>query len=297
MQFGVQNSGFNAPVFLGELRDLKTLYDNLGDWFIPNRPLSVITEHFRGLRDGKNLKTYEVLRRIAQGNLFVNFAVKPFINDLQRMMEVHAHVLKQMDRLRSPKPTTVKNSYVEIANVDTTSNLASPPNNYHGYTTMSVAKRTTTAWARVQYNWGSSFKQPTLGVWADALGFNRPIEVLWELTPWSFLVDYFLDVGSFLSQFNGNFVEVPYTVLQDGWSVKTERACTCTLYVDNGQYALLWRNLKQSTIEGKLSTTTYVRTPGPLDYSSFGIPQLQTPNLRQVGNIGSIVTLFLLGRS
>lgn len=52
-----------------------------------------------------------------------------------------------------------------------------------------------------------------------SLGLANPASVLWELTPWSFLFDYFLPVGTFLD----NLAIIPHL---KGRFLKTEKAMT-----------------------------------------------------------------------
>lgn len=49
---------------------------------------------------------------------------------------------------------------------------------------------------------------------AGRMGFLNPVNTAWELLPWSFLVDHFLDVGNYLRSFTdfaGLKLEFPYT--------------------------------------------------------------------------------------
>jgi len=103
------------------------------------------------------------------------------------------------------------------------------------------------------------------------------------------LVDYFYGVGDFLRQFDGNLVEVPFTILQDGYSVKTQKHVDCTVYVDNGQYQAQWSNFKQTTLFGSAFKKDYKRKPGPLSYGFLVPPQFRMPSLKQAGNIVSLI--------
>jgi len=61
-------------------------------------------------------------------------------------------------------------------------------------------------WLRLDYEKLDSSLLPT----AAALGLTNPLELVWEELPFSFVVDWFLPVGSYLSTFDATY----------GWSFK-----------------------------------------------------------------------------
>lgn len=103
------------------------------------------------------------------------------------------------------------------------------------------------------------------------------------------MVDYFIDIGSFISQFDGKAVKVPYTILADGYSVKAEKRADVTCFLDKGMYNALWQNHKSTTVAGSLHDIYYIRRQGPLPYGSLLYPELRLPNLKQAGNILSLL--------
>lgn len=54
-----------------------------------------------------------------------------------------------------------------------------------------------------------------------SLGFTNPLEVAWEVTPWSFVVDWFLPIGSYLDQLSADhgwtFYDGGYSYLVKEW--------------------------------------------------------------------------------
>lgn len=113
----------------------------------------------------------------------------------------------------------------------------------------------------------------------------------WELVPLSFIVDWFIDVGRFLRQFERSSTVVPHTITQSGWSVKT----TIT-HADE----LIWNLHTDLTggsthtgVAGAYQKVTYQRQPGSLDFDNSDIEPLQIglPNLSQVGTLGEILLL------
>lgn len=292
MQFGVADSGFNLPVFLGELRDLRTVITNLGKVFEPKRSWWSVDQWFRA-RPNKALLSRpisEIAKTIASANLFNNFAVQPFLADIEALMGAHQHILRQIDRLSSLKPVRVRASHVDYLNSDEFDGTNPAAYTKHTWKSSTTGKRVVRTWALVQYNWAALVEPPSRSsVMVDALNVNRPLTAAWELTPWSFLIDYFIDIGSFISQFEGKTVKVPYTILADGYSVKAEKRADVTCFLDKGMYNAQWQNHKTTTVTGSLHDIYYIRRKGPLPYGTLIYPELRLPNLKQAGNILSLL--------
>jgi hypothetical protein len=57
----------------------------------------------------------------------------------------------------------------------------------------------------------------------DALGLSFNLKHVWDAIPWSFLVDWVANVGSFLDKFSHGALDPILTILDYSWSVKRER--------------------------------------------------------------------------
>lgn len=66
-------------------------------------------------------------------------------------------------------------------------------------------------------------------------GLSKPFTAAWNLIPFSFLVDWFVDVGDKIEQFEYQKPVVNFDILDTCYSVKFEHTLKCDLYlVDNG---------------------------------------------------------------
>lgn len=108
------------------------------------------------------------------------------------------------------------------------------PKNPYGYYTNTVWK------LKVQLIADISVTNPNL-FRANRLGFTNPAVVAWELVPFSFVVDWFVPVGSFLSQFN-DFVGMGLT--QPATTFKLERLHTWKGFNGKPENPSEWRILE-----------------------------------------------------
>jgi hypothetical protein len=295
MQFDIQDAPFNLPVFLGELRDFKDVATRFSSGLIGlknrRRDKKLYEDLFKSKSDLHRTPILEVAKAIASADLTYQFAIKPFINDLRAMLMTGKHLSSQLDRLRRTKPVVVRGSVNDSGALSPAYYKQTYP--YRHYERAEcIADRSITAWALCQYDW-SVFPEPNeVLLLLDSLGFDQPLDTAWQLLPWSFLIDYFVGLSEFFNQFDGSYYDLPYTIIEDGYSVKTVYDATVTTYFDTGIYASEWDNTDVgSYAAGKVVTTTYKRRKGPLSYGSIALPTLGMPNLRQLGNIADLVIL------
>jgi hypothetical protein len=62
--------------------------------------------------------------------------------------------------------------------------------------------------------------QGTLRAAAGALGLNNPLQVVWQAMPFSFVVDWFLNIGGALSQLDFQDRTVEWDIWNVHWSAK-----------------------------------------------------------------------------
>jgi hypothetical protein len=172
------DSDVNIGNFLGELPE------SLG--MILGSSITVL-QAFRALRRGQfariprilGVNRIKTLPKTAAGVWFAyKFGWKPLIEDIYTM---HGAVMEQLNR-----PT-----FAKVTRSATTSEFITDPGTYK----VSVNRADKGATVGVSYKVGNEFLAK-----ANALGLINPFSIAWELTPLSFVVDWFVPVGSFLQQ-------------------------------------------------------------------------------------------------
>lgn len=134
----------------------------------------------------------------------------------------------------------------------------------------------------------SSFAEPA------ALGFTNPLTVLWEVTPWSFVVDWFLPIGRYLEQFSA----------AHGWDFHD--GCVSTLVKSNEQASYSVKGgytssgwtytTEQSLKNANNSYVRFQRTP-LAGFPTPSMPRFKSPiSLAHFWNSLALLSQQVLGR-
>lgn len=141
-------------------------------------------------------------KAIANGWIAVQYGVKPLLDDVKGAAESLAKALNQQPPIhRASASVTVKHNVMTSGIVN--------PNFPRSYTNVSEVSQTH------KY---VIYCRPSLNVssFPTSLGLTNPLSIAWELTPWSFVVDWFYPIGNFLSSLDAtvgvDFVSGSYTV-------------------------------------------------------------------------------------
>jgi hypothetical protein len=139
------------------------------------------------LKEGKIAKMFAILfpkspKELANDYLAWKYGLKPLIGDLQGAAEHLAEYIQRMAPFKSNGHA--KQSFTREQTISL------------GAGSYIVITRT----AEIRVKYGTSFVVPSnLVRQAASLGFTNPKNVIWELVPFSFVVDWFLPIGDFLS--------------------------------------------------------------------------------------------------
>lgn len=191
------NAIANAGQFLIELRDLPTL------------PLKLLFK----------LKNF---RALGHEYLNVQFGWLPFVSDVRKMYNLYKTLDKRLAHLvrNNGKNRRIERVLNEDTSTDQSSSVysypfaqcsAAPGNYGNGKTQYTVTTKTTTrAWFVGNFRYftpdiGSS--EWTTRATKALFGLNPTPELLWEVLPWSWLVDWFSNIGDVISNASSNAVD------------------------------------------------------------------------------------------
>ncbi len=260
--------------FIAELKDLPKMIRDLGRLKLGKTPI------------------YNNIKDIARDWVGLNFGWKPLIGDLMNIVDVGLGLSKrqnEVDRLYSGSGlarrlnlgTVVTAPYVWIEK---------PPGTIPWNNVVFNCDWTSTRWAVVRYKPAVDTQTGKLVPRPDALQMRRilsgfttdaAIASAWELLPWSWLIDYVYNVGSFLQS------------RSNGWRFEIERACLMKHYVCKGtsksQAHTDDYGRKVTLSECTVKWETKTRTP---IYPS-SLPSVRMPVLsgNQLSILGSLVTM------
>jgi hypothetical protein len=179
-------SHVNVPAALGELRDIPQLVKGWGG----------------GL-----------LKKIAKGNISWRFGVKPMIGDIKKLMNFAGAVEQRMRYLRKLRDGKTIRKRVNLSTATSSSASSNLLLHSNGATlrgdvqTYYAAK----AWGTAEWKLQPDADLPTLDdaelkklAQRLALGISTrgALEAAWELTPWSWFVDWFSNVGDIMAATN-----------------------------------------------------------------------------------------------
>lgn len=195
-------SKLNLSVSLAELRDIKRMWD-----ILPARHFSC-----------RNWR--EVLHYANGQHLNWNFGWRPFLSDVKETIGQICTFEKRLEKLLNgadrplmkrfrDQPTSLSQTWEE--------SLTQYPAERVCFELSGEVKHTS--------NFHYSYDLPPYGAdelrsraWLDALGINPGIDTIWQLLPWSFVVDWFYNVGGLLEASKNDWVSPWVTWYQAGYS-------------------------------------------------------------------------------
>jgi hypothetical protein len=120
-----------------------------------------------------------------------------------------------------------------------------------------------------------------------ALGVTNPLTVLWEVTPWSFVVDWFLPVGNYLEQLTADH----------GWDFYDG----CVSYLTRAGEGVEWRHLNNYTSAGWDYTNVRTQSWASTSYVEMqrtvlnGFPSARIPRFKNPLSVGHLANALALG--
>jgi hypothetical protein len=240
------------------------------------------------LKKGNPLKVFrDFLRLPAETYLTYQFAIAPLINDIRGIYASLTKYQAQISDLinREGKTQTRHFSYkwleypAHLFETGTSIGLDQPgyilfDPAYTWTQTREVFCDASEFHAEIQYNYNyTQFQRQHADVLGllDRLGVNFNAQIIWNALPWSFVLDWVLDVNRFLGQYaNTTNMEPVINIQQYLWSIKRRRRIQVNVVCNTRHPAVSEPYQKGSQISMPLVTeTAYRRQIGIPGYSSL----------------------------
>jgi len=222
----------NLPNFLLEFREVPKL-------IVSAQKLAALGYHdFKSLKlalrtkGGRRQMTQKVSGTWANSHLAYQFGVLPLVRDVQTLINLAERTKSRIAYLKQNrgKPTKIKRLKRFFLTPITDPRYVAYANNYN------ISDVVQTKWTPrlgiTTLSMGLTFVHDLQGLddfrsqivaLTAAAGFNRPVSVLWEATPLSFLLDYFVNLGDIFAGYPAYMPFQGDITCLAGWSwTKTE---------------------------------------------------------------------------
>jgi hypothetical protein len=289
---------FNLPVFLGELRDIKDLAESIAKSIL--RTIKYISTQSK-LQLSTTTTLGQLMANAVDADLMYKFGVRPLLSDYRALMSLDSRIAAVIDRLNRETPVRVYGKASASGSGGFTA--VGYPNDYYYWGNSIAFTREVVVWGMVTQravNIPSIKDGMLLAVTGDLVNATGFKQAAWELIPFSFVVDYFIDIGNYLAQYDGSIVEIEYSVIQAGYSIKESAISTGWVDLDAGAYRSYKRLVSPpEKVYGTLTKSRYTRIPDNSLVFGAGInpPALSLPDFRQVWTIFELLSLFFRGES
>lgn len=215
--------------FFSDLGSSAQLSTTFGEWrqslkMIKNRA-GILTGGFKLLKAGRPKQAFDLLTHGDSSGRILASKYKTSKSFANQWLEVHFGIVplvqdiwNAVDTLQSPIP--YGRCYGSGSHAYSVSGSGLSPEQWSNAGTQTGKVRCRVG-ARV------TVSNPNLYL-ANRLGLLNPASLAWELTPWSFVVDWFTNVGDFL----GQFTDQVGLVVDDPWySIRSEEKCHYTYVI------------------------------------------------------------------
>lgn len=279
--------------FLYELKDFRDIAKYL--FRSDNRPiLRDLRKLFSKRRP--NLVPKDPSAGIATGILINNFAIQPLIKDISAMMLQASIIVREaQQQFDADGSTWQKSHYSEEIYRDETTTVGT--NNYYWLKT--GIQNTTKFTATLRYQYDYTMRE-IIDAWMKYWGLCGSFEAWWNMIPFSFLVDYFVQVGNSIHAMEHD-PNVDLLQYEYGESLLTEYCDGVLTTGDPRHYELVLNGKSFSTTRGDRIRDRLIagsrgsiftrepRTP----YYGPAAPRLKWPSSTQTLNMVALLRCLL----
>lgn len=214
---GVNSTAFNAPLFALEWHKTRALIPQIGELLVK------LFKNGRAIRRGKNIARYlpATSKNLANAWLIGRFGVTPLLYELSGACSF----------LQStPPPRSTSRGNEEFTHeVSSPFDMGDGPGTWHFTQTK-----------RVDVEWRNGILyESTISPLENAarLGISRPATVAWELVPWSFVIDRFVDISTWLDAIQPDGA-TRNLASWEGTKTTSTRRISCTGFTPNETFGV-----------------------------------------------------------
>jgi hypothetical protein len=289
----------DIPRFIGELTDLSLLFKGakkrlgsaLEQWWNSTAGKKSSLAYWYDRRLPYLGKRSDLSERAARlpgqraigADLAWKFFVEPLVSELALIKKAIVGLDESYRKLLNPQPFIMRGSFTDNGESIPYSNTLT----YYRYQTQRSLKREVHCWLQARHK---PVVVNEMELLRNRLGLMVNVSSMWELIPLSFVFDMFVDVGSFLQQFDGSVLNLDYTILAQGSSCKDTLVTHTTLYPLGGTWGLT-AGANVPTVTGRKTTVTYDRIGKSLPLNGSMLTPVQT-RLPSFGQGWTIAELF-----
>lgn len=217
-----QSEDVNLPAFLGELSDVPGMVKELdaaakyfrnNSWMLKAETIKWIPDYVR-----RNGEIY--LSRVAKGNLAWRFAIAPTIGDVAKLFKFAESANQRFTHLQKVRDHGHASENVQLAGDTTTTFKENQTLSTRTGVVIKGSISTTFSykdWASAKWEAAPGTKLPPTVKGLDSLARRANLGITsggllraaWELTPWSWLVDYFTNIGEYLQASDNSLGLIP----------------------------------------------------------------------------------------
>lgn len=232
-----------------------------------------LTGAFTDLFSRKPKSLGDLVKKTASAHLAWKFGIVPLVHTLLSLISATNRVDKHLDKLRAINESDQLNFTVTMTPFDTSRIISeNAPYAYSSQSNRQVTCRQTLktrttikAHFRTSVRYDTSDALRTRLLW-DACGVTNLIGTVWDLVPWSFVIDWFVSVSDFCAQLDRYYFQaVPLErmgELRDVWYTATRSTKLVSDRFVATNAGIDWRrvSLRASPTEAYISSGEFIRS-------------------------------------
>jgi hypothetical protein len=181
---------------------------------------SILNRAARNLAKSFKKKPFTtVVKSLISADFIDRFVISPTIDDARKFINAHNYVVNVVNTAYTRSgalPTAIKQSahadidvpkvFVDSVQIGPSSGMFVPATNFATVRSRSRHDITTDVFLLANLAYNTDAIDP-IKIWMNRCGITRPLDSVWDLIPFSFVIDYFTRAGEFISGLSDRMAE------------------------------------------------------------------------------------------